>query len=346
MTTAEQASAGPTTLESALKVGLDTLSYNQVIKFEKYRQVVLPLDGYVFWIKAGANSPSALLNVSPLNTFGPNYTGASGSNLLNAPGSLHYATEQRQEEDATYAINNVIFTSQVPVTDFNALAPDELYIATSNGIRFAFSSRGRYYQQANLHHYVGDAIYAPMDSQVVDDPRLLDARNLIVSNSLPGWLALNTYTRPYPIPLPRPRFLLYPSFLSPSNMAPPYGIVHISPDMTEAVAAGPLYNQRSSQYSASRDHVTVTLYGVDNDTALSFLLNVLQYSMEPGPFSITNMPAVRDDKRTQSELTVIAMKKRIEFDVFYYQSAVRDTARQLITEAATVVEGTNPPLPV
>ena len=60
-------------------------------------------------------------------------------------------------------------------------------------VGFSFSARRSYYQQADLHHYVGDAIYPAFETQVIDTSEelteLLEDR-LIVSNSLPIWLSL------------------------------------------------------------------------------------------------------------------------------------------------------------
>jgi len=42
---------------------------------------------------------------------------------------------------------------------------------------------------------------------------------------------------------------------------------------------------------------------------------------------------MQDDKRTQSELGVIATKKVIEFEVSYYQMRANSVARSLITSA-------------
>ena len=328
---------------SDLKAGLDTISLNQEITFTLYRKVVLPLDGFVYWVKAEVqDGGSALFNTSPLNTFGPNFTGGASdpAPTLKIMGSLHYATDQRQDQDASYAVDKVVFSAQDPVVDFNRVNSDELYIATFDGIRFAFNGRRSYYEQANLHHYYGDAIYSFMESQVVDIPALLNARALVVSNSLPAWLALNRYSAPYPIPLARAAFQLYPSYLAPNNLAPPYGTVDIGSESTEALSGEPFVNQLSSQYSPTREHVTITLYGCNNYLAGTFLLNVLQYAQDTARFGITNMPVIKDDKRTQSELSVIAMKKRIEFDVYYYQNVVRDIGRQLIEDAsATVIAG-------
>jgi hypothetical protein len=40
--------------------------------------------------------------------------------------------------------------------------------------------------------------------------------------------------------------------------------------------------------------------------------------------------AIRDEKRTQPELGILAMKKTIEFDVSYYQARANNVARQLL----------------
>ena len=46
-----------------------------------------------------------------------------------------------------------------------------------------------------------------------------------------------------------------------------------------------------------------------------------------------NMPVIQDEKVTQPELGVIAMKKTITFEVSYYQQNIRNVARQLIESA-------------
>jgi len=334
MSTVDDAVAGRTPLGSTLKAGVDTLSLNQKITFELYRRVALPLDGFVFWVRSGAPASSAVYNAMVFNTATYNQSEeATATTTLTVMGSLHYATNQAQEEDATYAINRVVFTAENPVTDFNQIAPDELYIASFDGIRFAFSARGSYYKQSNLHHYVGNAIYSVMDTQVIDNPALLNVNQLIVSNSLPAWLALNNYNPPYPTFLPRVRIPLFSSYLSPSNLPPPYGTVHIDPETTEGIAAAPTLGPTMTHDQFTRERVTLTLYGVNNDVALTLLDNISQYTLDTARFGISNIPIVLDDKRTQSELSVIAMKKRIRFDVNYYQSSMRNIARQLIVSA-------------
>lgn len=42
---------------------------------------------------------------------------------------------------------------------------------------------------------------------------------------------------------------------------------------------------------------------------------------------------VQDERVTQNELNIIAMRKKIKFRVNYYQQRMRNVARQLITSA-------------
>jgi hypothetical protein len=45
------------------------------------------------------------------------------------------------------------------------------------------------------------------------------------------------------------------------------------------------------------------------------------------------MPVIRDEKRTQTELGVIAMKKTFDIEVNYYQTRINNLARQFIQSA-------------
>lgn len=321
-------------LANALKAGVETLSQNQTITFTKYVKCVLPIDGFVFWVRADLLSPSALLNASALNASVLN----AGSVIVTpAPtlvvkGSLHYATDTRQEETETYGRNRVIFTAESEVQDLNQIGPAVLYIATFDGIRFAFSARQLFYRQAGLYHYVGDAVYSDMDSQIIDDPRDLDTKNAVVSNSLPLWLALNGYAPDYPA-YPIPPVRLYPSFLLPTNLPPPYGAVHIVPDGTQAIQGAPTFSRTLSHAQLVVDKVRITFYGLRNSAVLDFIDAVSQYSLDTDYFGIMNMPVPRDEKRPQSELNAISMKKTVEFDINYYQRRANTIARQLILEA-------------
>ena len=281
-------------LAAGLATGLQTLSENQQIQFTQYTQVVLPLDGYVFWVNTGQT--------------------------VTAQGSLHQSIDQKQNEDETLAVNRIVFTSLVSVDEFNDISPTTIYIGTFNGARFSFNRRGPYYQQADLFHYVGDAIYPALASQVIDSPSNLPA-GPVVSNSLPVWLALN-------------RFMpMYPSFLLPANLEPPYAAVHIDPADTEALASAPLIDRTSTHTQLTKDRVRITMYGLSNSQALDFQDYVFQYiTNNDNVIGLMSMPIMRDEKRTQSELNVIAMKKTFELDVSYYQTRINTLARQLITD--------------
>ena len=327
-----------TPLGSALGAGVETLSLNQSITFRKYKRVVLPIDGFVFWVRASELSTSALLNSprSPYNlaTYNkPLITTplTSADNEIEASGSLHYSTETRQEESETYGLNKVQFTSLQEIEPLNAMQPDEIFIGSIDDIRFAFSSRGYFYQQSELWHYIGDAIYPDMETQIVDDPATLDLTHRVVSNSLPLWLGFNGYQPFYGFG--NPTIPIYPSYLVPDNLRPPFISVHVQPNSTRALSAMPVYAKGSSLSQLAVDDVRVTMYGLRNDESLDFLSCVLQRSEDYDEFGIMNQPVIRDDKRIQSETSTIAQKKVIDFTVNYLQTRMNNIARQLITSA-------------
>ena len=333
MATAAEAALAKGPLAAALAVGVDALARDQIITFTKYVRLVLPLDGYVFWVKADLVSESALLNTSRLNSFPLNAAPRviDPAPTLDAKGSLHQVTDTRQDETETYAVNKLIFTSEVEVSDLNEVNPAMLWLATYGGVRFAFSSRRSFYRQADLYHYVGDAVYSDMAPQIIDSLAGFDTRNVVVSNSLPLWLALNGYAPAYAAF--GNRVPLYPSFLLPNNLAPPFAAVHIPPGQTNALQATPSFDATLGHYQLVTEPVKITLYGLRNFSALDFLDCVNEYSLNTDNFGVMNMPVIRDEKRTQTELNAIGMKKSIEFTISYYQTTARNIARQLILNA-------------
>jgi hypothetical protein len=318
LTTANEAAQAKTPLGSALEAGVENISYSQEITFNLYVRKILPLDGYVFWVNA---------TLLPLDTTWPPLQ-------IKAKGSLHYRTDTHQEEAASVAVNEVIFTSLQEVQDLNAVDAQLVYIASFQEIRFAFTTRRPFYQQAGLWHYVGNAIFSTMQSQIIDDLTKLPAdTDLIVSNSLPGWLALNTRTVPWLPYWETPRLSLFPSYLNPDNLPPVYGAVHIEPDDTEAAQSVAYLDSRYNRWQLARDKVRITLYGCDNQLVSDFLDMVIDYMDTEAPFGLMNMPIIQDGKKIQSELLIIAEEKCIEFTVSYNQQAMRDMARQLIEHA-------------
>lgn len=335
-----------TPLAAALASGVDDISKSQVVTFTKYVRLVLPIDGYVFWVKADLVSASALANVALANTVEPNQPPVvvTPAATISAKGSLHYATVMRQDEAFTNAANRVVFTSETEIQDFNQIGPSVLFIGTIGEIDFAFSGRGSFYQQAGLYHYVGDAVFSDMASQIVNSLDGFDATNQIVSNSLPLWLALNGWAPVWAL-FPNTSLTLYPSYLVPQDAVPPYGVVHIVPESTRPLQTAPVIGHRLGQWQLITETVRVTLYGTRNYSALSFLACVEEYSLDGTTFGIMNMPAPRDEKRTQTELQAIAMKKTIEFQISYHQQQARNVARQLILEAIpSFVLGAEPPI--
>lgn len=354
MTNVTDALYGKGKIGSVLKAGIDMLAEDQDIVFVPYVRLVLPLDGYVFWVKASELSASSAFNSLLIGGGGFNKTQSVDSVPANfiARGSLHYASDSLQTEEANYSRNRVIFTSEVPIQDMNAVNSNLLYIATFDGpnqqsanqpagttaIRFAFSSRGSYFEQADTWHYVGFAIFPFMATQIIDDPRTFASQQLIVSDSLPAWLRFASYLPPW-APVNRPLVQFYPSFVVPDNIAPPYVAVHIEPNGTNSMQAMPFLDVNTNQYQLASDRVTLTLYGCNNDVAQSLLYCIMQYTLDqPDTFGIMNMPVVQDEKEGQNELNILAQKKRIRFDVSYNQSDVRNIARQLITSSIPTVQ--------
>lgn len=326
----EALGSGKTELAGDLAQGVITLSRSQTITFRKYVKQVLPLDGYVFWVRADLLSPSALANASAANTYRPNQAPIviTDTPSFDAQGSLHYATDNRRQADSAYSINRVIFTSLGPVEDLNDVGPNVMWLGEFEGIRFSFSSRKSYYQQAGLHHYVGDAVYPVMEPQIIDDAAALSTKQLIVSNSLPIWLSMNNWAQ-QPWEYFTNNVMLYPGYLVKNNLVPPYGAVDVT--STSPIASASRLGPRLDHDQQVRDRVRVTLWGINNDAAMNFVDFVEQFSLNTELIGFANSPIVSDSSRTvQVEIDAIAQKKVIEYEVNYHQRSVRDVARQLI----------------
>ncbi|HXS04808.1 MAG TPA: hypothetical protein VN731_10050 [Rhodanobacter sp.] len=311
MSLISEASAASGPLQAALASGVASISGNQSITFTQYtRQVVSP-DGMVFWVASATTE---------------DFTG-----------SLHYISDRHQDEDETIAANRFIFTATQEVTALNAVSPSTMWIGTwtvdGTSIQIAFSDRGSFYEQAGLWHYSGYAVYPAMATQLVATPYDLPA-GLIVSNSLPIWLAQNSMAP------------VYPSFLVPDNVVPPYIVAHIEPAMTDALGSFPIYRWPGTTQSGSpdplhdlpssqlmRDTVKLTLYGFNNQQAIQYYVSLMEYSLATDDFGFCNSPAIRDEKRGQVEIAALAMKKTITILASYYQGTADAVARRLILSA-------------
>jgi hypothetical protein len=295
-------------LADTLAAGLNTLSLNQVVEFTQYTQQIISQDGTVFYENTGMTTT--------------------------VQGSLHYAIDRQQNEDETIDVNRVIFTALSQIDIFDQAAPTDLFIGTFNGEQFAWRARHSFYQQANLYHYEGNAVYPALASQLINSAADLPV-GPIVTNSLPIWLTLTTVgTQTVPV---------YPSYLVPANIVPPYIVAHVEPDLTE-VPSFPIYEwpgtptpptalQPMASTQLAKDRVRLTLYGFTNQQAIQYLVSLIEYSLDTENFGFGNSPAIKDAKRTQAELSVIAMKKTIDIDAWYLQGTSDAIARRLILQA-------------
>lgn len=295
MPTVEEAAEAQSPLKSGLVAGINTLSQNQEVTFTQYTRLILPADGFVFWVKTDT-------------TF-------------KAQGSLHYSGDQDQRQDETLGFSHVILTTKDPINNFLDVSPTTMWVGTFDGFKFSFNHKKNFYRQAGIYHYMGDAIYPAMASQLIEDATGFDDLSPVVSNSLPIWLSLNA------------KCDMYPSFLVDPNIVPPYAAVHIEPAQTVALQASPSFSSTLSHAQLASDMVLITTYGLRNAEALEFQDYLMQHSLDTDDFGVMNMPIMRDEKRTQTEFNILAQKKTIQFQVSYYQRQAEEIARQLILSA-------------
>jgi len=319
-------------LASGLAQGVETISNYEQITFTLYVKLVLPLDGYVFWVNASLLTDSALYNASQYNKLlYNNYPEGVPARQVTVKGSFHHNSNVQMLEDRQTVFNHTIFTALEEISDFNLINPQFTYIAKYEGMRFAFNSRDNFYKQADLYHYRGDALYSVMTTQIIDSMTGFDTTSVIVSNSLPIWLALNQF------------FPMYPSYLVDQNIVPAYAAVDIDPRLTTALQDFPLLDPDSNPFQLVKDTVKITMYGIRNHEALNFVQYIFDYSRNTGNIGLMNMPVMQDEKMTQSELGIMAQKKIITFEVSYYQTTVNDIARKLIEHAfISLTAGTIP----
>ncbi|ECI5657920.1 hypothetical protein ACQSEM_09135 [Salmonella enterica] len=293
-----------TELNAALTQGLDDLSRFQVVTFTKYIRKVLPLDGFVFWVKA------SVLSSEP----------DSEPDTVNVKGYLHLTTESIQDDEQLYDRNVVTFTAQADIDPFNDIGSDVLYIGEFFGIQFSFSRRTGLNEPANLYHYTGEAIFPYMRSQIINSVDDIDLSDVVVSSSLPVWLALSQY-------MP-----MFPAMLSTQNLSPPYATVKCT--NTTPIAGSFYLDERQNQYHLVSEDVTISVTGLRNASVEDFLRYVHDYTIsDTAEMGVMNIPVVQDERVTQNELNIIAMRKTIKFKVNYYQQRMRNVARKLITSA-------------
>lgn len=292
----------PGQLAASLHAGLDLIRDGQEIVFRRYNLQVLPLDGFLFWVLDMAADP------------------------ITVQGSMHATNEKTQTEDASNSVNSLVFTSKEEIDAINQVSPTQIYMGTFNGVRFAFRDLVNVYKQAGLFHYRCQAVNSYMESQVIDNPATVNLTDVVVSNSLPMWLALNA------------NGAVYPSFAVPPNIKPPYIVAHIDPNQTNSLQVAPFVDTTGSSYHLATDTVRFTTYGLRHAEAVDYLAYLMDASLpDDAPFGVMGMPIIRDEKRTQVDIQVLAERKTITFEVSYYQARMQQIAMQLILSAGITI---------
>ena len=322
MASVQETLTAKTQLGSGLADGVNTISGNETIIFTLYVKLILPLDGYVYWVNASLLTDTAIYNAAQYNFSEFNNKGdVLPAKQLSVQGSFHYNTEMHQLEDRTVAYNHLLFTTPQLVKDFNLVSPNLIYVASYEQQKFSFSRRDNYYRQADMYHYRGDSLYSIMNTQLINSMTDFDPNSVVVSNSLPIWLTLNQF------------FPMYPSYLVGQNITPPFASVDIPASSTTPLQQFPLVDAESNPYQLTHDTVKISIFGLRNHDALNFVQYVFQYSLNTDNIGMMNMPIIQDEKVTQPEFGIIAMKKSITFEVSYYQKTVNNIARKLIESA-------------
>jgi hypothetical protein len=292
-------------LASVLQSAVETISSGQEITFRLYVRQVLPIDGFVYWINAAIITPEELARIGVTNPL-----------EATIKGSLHRQVVSEQNDTTSRDVNSIIFTPIEKIDDFNVSDPNSVYLGEYEGTQFAFSRMESRYTQSGIFHYRGMAILPTMRSQIIDNPDDI-SDELIISNSTPIWLSLKQFAT------------VYPSFLIPSNLKPPY----IAADVRSTI---PLQlspaTREGRRYQFAQDSVRVTLYGFTNQAALDFVDFVVNKALEDEEYGITNIPIISDAKSSQVEINALAKKKIVDFEVNYYQATTRDISHQLIKE--------------
>lgn len=302
----ELTNAAPSGMSADLRAGIQQLSADQQFTFTLYQRLVLPADGFVFY--------------APASTISPPVTPPAGGFSFATNGSLHVTQTVQQERDVNYTRQDVVFTTKTQALDFASMAPNQLYVLTlPNGSLAAFSGQRGRYDQAGIWHYSGKALFPFEASQFIATPDAISLGGTVVSNSLPFWLAMSTDLLP-----------VFPDFLSPANLTPPFVSVEIRG--TQGIAASPHHDKFNGQMQLVTETARFTFYGVRNDQVLDFQLALLENSFV-GDYGVMNTPVPVDESRTQAEFGIKAQLKVMDLELNYYQARARDVARKIITSA-------------
>ncbi|MXV44326.1 hypothetical protein GS501_04605 [Saccharibacter sp. 17.LH.SD] len=305
-----------TPLSAALKAGLSDISYNQRVSFKQFRRVILPSDGFVFWV---ACSPA-----------------------IDVYGSLHIRHQATQEEWQSFDKGTVTLTTRDDVRPFynKEHEVDHLWIGSYDTIKFSLSTQETHYAQAELQHYDGTILPPVLVHQLIETEAELDGRSPIVSNSLPFFLAMKHDTNPalawcaWPQNIP-----VFPSFSVPNNQPPPYVSVHNDEDSLQATHMGAVDITGTSTDTLVQERVRLHFVGLNHQDASTILTFIPRWALlNWGKMGVLNTPVLRDDKQPLADLNTLASLKRADIDVMYSQHAARSVAFQTIQSAKLTLQ--------
>lgn len=282
-----------------------SLSPSQKITLKLYVMQVLPLDGFIYWVRAD------LLNPVELERLGLD----KQKKTITIQGSLHWPAVSEQAVIAPQSMNDITFTPLEQIDDFNGVGPKGMYLGEYDGRQFSFSRMESEGTLAGIFHYRGLAVLPTMRTRLINDSAAINT-DLILSNSTPIWMRLTKYGTVYPL------------FLSPSDIPLPYIVVDVRE--TKPLQATQHY-LNSTQHV--QDTVRVTLYGMSNAQALDYVDYIVQTALNDEEYGISNSPVVFDEQLNQVEINTLAKKKHIDFDINYYQQTARNIGQQLIKAA-------------
>lgn len=285
-------------LEDTLFEGYQKVSGQQQITFTRYVEKILPIDGWRFWVKAELlqNEPAPFSQVIPC--------------------SVHQSVNQTQEATKTNAITSIILTTNQEIENLKEIGQTALLIGEYKGSKFSFNVQSAFYDNANLKHYSGDAVYTENLDNFIDDIDNLDLENGIVTNSIPLFLTLNDIVQ------------IYPAFLVPTNLKPPYATIEVKE--SKGIAAGATYNEFEDSRLAQWDRIELNIYGLRKKQLSDFLKYLETKQLETHAFGLYWLPSIQNQNIPQSEVNVLTNKKVLTFDVNYVIEDVRNNATAFI----------------
>jgi hypothetical protein len=242
-----------------------------------------------------------------------------GDHEYNIMGVMHYDNDVKQNVDETPTRNLVVFACDRPVP-FWGVAGDSEYISSSvgDGLQYiVFDRQTQTFQQSGIHQYTGRELFPANRSQIIETGEQLQRLlNVTVSNSLPKLLKI------------APDRVKFPSYLIPSDLTPPYIVVHVDTASTTPLHWAPTVDRTGSEYQHMRETVYFICYGLDDQEVSAFTREIRDWCEAPShEMGLTVAPTVQESLRTQSELNILAMKKVIKMEVNYPHFITRNAPK-------------------